>query len=225
MTYTWQKAEANGFLHEPQNILSVIILMMRAKVLPVPLQHLIFVFPNRFILVRVVSITAQLMKYDQSLVSFTAWTLVWAQCPQCWNLVLVNSNQRNREVSWDLVKCPYGLPVDSVSDITASSHGSRSDCSCAGWEVFVNPLQYLSVNKQEHSDLDLFLSSVCKKKTINQYMFLKWHLNPRPHPPGALPWWCSPVSVFIRLCLWLWNEVKMSWPRYGHRWEVYYKGL
>lgn len=164
MIPTWQKAKANGFLSEYQNILRVIVLMMHAKVLPVPLEHLIFIFPNRFILVRVVSITEQLMKYDRPLVSFIAWTPFWAQCPQCWNLVLVNSNQGIREVSWDLVKHPYGLPVDSVSDVTASSHGSSSDCSSAGWEVFKKLLQYLSVNKQEYPDLDLFSSSLGKKR-------------------------------------------------------------
>lgn len=164
---------------------------MDGKVLPVPLQHLSFIVTNRFFLVRFVCITAKLMKYDRPLVSLTAWTTFWAQWPQCWNLVLVNSNQGNREVSWDLVKHPCGRPMDSVSYITASLNGSSSVCASACWVVFKKPLQYVSVYKQEHSDLDLFLSSLWKKRTINQYMLLKWHFTHSPnHPPftGTLPW-------------------------------------
>lgn len=166
------------------------------------------------------SITAQLMKYDQTLVSLIAWTPFWAQWPQCWNLVLVNSNQGNREVSWDSVKHPCGLPVDSMSYVTASSHGSSSDCASACWEVFKKRFQYVSVTKQEYCDLELFLSSLWKERTINQYILLKWHFT-QPNPSKQYP--LSPGTLNMNNVLWFlslavkWSEDVRAqiWPQVG----------
>lgn len=137
MIHTRPKAKAN--VCEPQNIERVIILMMHAKVCQF-----------HYSISSSSSLTA--LSWSGSCpLQHSLWNMIgpWfllqpglhsGLCPQWWNLVLVNSNQGNKEVSWDLVKHPCRFRMDLLSDVTVSSHGSNSDCSSAGWEVFKKPL-------------------------------------------------------------------------------------